>query len=255
MQLTFLGTGTSTGVPQLRCNCETCRSTDPRDRRLRCSALVQTNGKNILIDCGPDFREQMLRYHHGNLDALIITHHHYDHVGGTDDLRPYCHGKTAFPVYGQEAVLADLKRRMPYCFEEHPYPGVPRYDIHRIEPFHSFTACNVEILPVAVKHFILDIVGFRIGNLAYITDANHLPQETINAITGIDTLVINALRHKPHPSHFSLAESLDIIKQVQPRVAYLTHFSHDIGLTANLIPMLPANVHPAIDGATIYIPD
>lgn len=255
VKLTFLGTGTSTGVPQSRCNCATCRSRDPRDRRMRTSALVEVNGSNILIDCGPDFRQQMLNYHDGDLDALLVTHHHYDHLGGVDDLRPYCLGKPSFPIYCQQQVADDLHRRFPYCFEEHPYPGVPKLDIHIIKPLVPFTACGVEILPLPVNHYILDIVGFRIGPLAYITDAKVVPDETIEALKGVDTLVINALRFKEHPSHINLAQALEIIDKVKPRVSYLTHLSHDMGPTAELIPHLPANVHPACDGEIIVIPE
>jgi len=255
MKITFLGTGTSTGVPQLRCNCPVCHSKDPRDRRLRCSALVETGGKHILIDCGPDFREQMLRYHSGDIDTLIVTHHHYDHVGGTDDLRPYCRGKKAFPVYCPEEVAEDFLRRMPYSFNEHPYPGVPKYDLHVVEPLQRFTAAGTDILPLPVMHYQLRILGYRIGNLAYITDAKTVPAETIEAVKGIDTLVINALRHEEHISHMSLAQCLEAIEAIRPRVAYLTHISHDMGFTSDLVRILPLNVHPAQDGMTVEIPD
>lgn len=254
MHLTFLGTGTSTGVPQLRCDCDVCHSTDPADHRMRTSALLEIGEKNFLIDCGPDFRQQMLLYNrHGNLDALLITHHHYDHVGGTDDLRPYCKGKDAFPVYCQAAVARDLHRRMPYCFEENPYPGVPRYDINIIEPLKPFYVDGIQVLSLPINHYKLDIVGFKIGNLAYITDAKHVPDSTIDAIRGVDTLVINALRHEEHISHLSLREALDVVSKINPNHTYLTHLSHGMGLAADLPSLLPKNVQAAHDGLRISI--
>lgn len=258
MELTFLGTGTSTGVPQLRCGCEVCRSTDPRDSRLRTSALVETGGERILIDCGPDFREQMLR--HGvrsvddRLDALLLTHQHYDHVGGIDDLRPYCYGmEPGFPIYCQGDVARDLRARLPYCFSEHPYPGVPRIDLHEIKAGIPFQAAGVEVLPVGVNHYLLDILGFRIGALGYVTDAKKIPDATVEALKGVDTLVINALRHTEHISHLSLEEALEMVRRIGPRVAYLTHISHQLGLHAEVEPALPEGVRLAYDGLKIKV--
>ena len=263
MKLTFLGTGTSTGVPQLRCGCPTCRSTDPRDRRLRASALIETpRGHRVLIDCGPDFHQQMLR--HGkrspedHLDALLVTHQHYDHVGGLDDLRPYCyneHGPIDFPVFCQPDVAHDLRERLPYSFSDHPYPGAPRYDLHEIHPMQPFEVCGLEVLPVPVNHYLLEIVGYRIGKLGYITDAKKVPHTTVEALRGIDTLIINALRQKPHMSHMTLEEALGVIAEIGPRVAYITHISHDMGLYTEVEPTLPPNVHLAVDDRTINIPD
>ena len=239
----------------MRCKCKVCRSTDPRDKRLRCSALVEIDGKNLLIDCGPDFREQMLRYHSGDLDALLVTHHHYDHVGGMDDLRPYIKGKVAFDVYCQRDVADDMKRRMPYCFQEPAYPGVPHYRIHEIHPLERTEVAGIEVEPLPVNHYLLEIVGFRIGNLGYITDAKRVPDVTVEHLRGVDTLVINALRHEPHPSHMTLEESLEIIRRVKPRMAYLTHLSHDMGLTSELEAILPEGVTAAQDGIVVEIPD
>lgn len=252
MQLRFLGTGTSTGVPSIGCNCATCRSTDPRDHRLRASALLSAGDNNILIDAGPDFRQQILAADSPELDALLITHTHYDHVGGIDDLRPYCY-PDGFDIYAQHADIDDLRHKVPYCFAEHPYPGAPVLHPHVIQPMKPFSINGLEILPLPIKHYMLNILGYKIGNLAYITDAKVIPNDTINAISGIDTLVINALRHKEHISHINLSQALDIISVVKPRIAYLTHISHDLGRYTDIAPTLPDNVKIAIDGTTIAI--
>ncbi len=263
MELTFLGTGTSTGVPQLRCGCPTCTSSDPRDRRSRASALLEVAGKRILIDCGPDFHRQMLRHgtrsREDRLDALLVTHQHYDHVGGIDDLRPYCHQADmeadGFPVYCQRDVARDLRERMPYSFKADPYPGVPRFDLREIEAGKPFRAAGVDVLPVRINHYMLDILGFRIGGLGYVTDAKRMPDETVEALRGVDTLVINALRRKPHLSHITLDEALELVGRIGPRVAYLTHISHDMGRYADVAPSLPGNVFLAVDDQKIEIPD
>lgn len=252
MQLRFLGTGTSTGVPSIGCQCATCRSTDPRDHRMRASALLSAGDNNILIDAGPDFRQQILAADSPELDALLITHTHYDHVGGIDDLRPYCY-PDGFDIYAQHADIDDLRHKVPYCFAEHPYPGAPVLHPHVIQPMKPFSINGLEILPMPIKHYMLDILGYKIGNLAYITDAKVIPNDTINAISGIDTLVINALRHKEHISHINLSQALEIIAVVKPRIAYLTHISHDLGRYTDIAPTLPDNVKIAIDGTTITI--
>lgn len=258
MQLTFLGTGTSTGVPQLRCGCEVCRSADPRDHRLRASALLEADGKRILIDCGPDFRQQLLvngsRSEEDRLDALLLTHQHYDHVGGIDDLRPYCYGfEDGFPVYCQKDVASDLRARLPYSFAENPYPGVPRFDLREIRPYEPFEAAGIEFLPLQVNHYKLEIVGFRTGGLGYITDAKKICRRTIEALQGIDTLVINALRITEHISHLSLSESLEVIELIKPRRAFLTHCSHQLGLHAKVERILPAGVSLAYDNLKLNI--
>lgn len=254
MKLTFLGTGTSTGVPQIGCDCEVCTSTDPREKRLRASALVEVNSDcNLLIDCGPDFREQMLRIGAPKLRAALLTHSHYDHVGGIDDLRPYCH-PDPFPLYCQADVARDLRKRVPYCFRKHLYPGVPTFDIHVIDPERDFKVDDITVTPLPVMHAKLPIVGFRIGNLAYITDCSLMPAETLDKIRRIDTLVINALRRKKHMSHMSLDEALNVIAAVGPRRAYLTHLSHDMGLIDDTTRLLPPNVHIATDRQSITIP-
>lgn len=253
MQLEFLGTGTSTGVPLIGCGCDVCRSSDPRDKRLRASAIVRTGDLNILIDCGPDFRTQMLRASDTQLDALIVTHSHYDHVGGIDDLRPYCAATGEFPVYCQDDVAADLRARVPYCFREHPYPGAPRFELIPIVAYRSFQVGDVTIEPLRVMHAKLPIIGFKIGKLGYITDAKTLPDATIDALRGIDTLVINALRLEEHFSHFNLEESLAMVAEIKPRRAFLTHMSHDMPRMATMEVRLPANVQFAYDRMIIEI--
>lgn len=251
MKLTFLGTGTSTGVPQIGCRCETCTSTDPHDKRMRTSALVTTNDNlNLLIDCGPDFYHQMLRLDSPKLDALLLTHSHYDHIGGVDDLRPYCAEKP-FPVYCQKDVADALHRLMPYSFAEKPYPGAPTFDVHIIEPLKPFAIGETEILPLPIMHYKLPILGFKIGDLTYITDCKTMPEE---AIMPVDTLVLNALRHEEHLSHLSLSQALDLIGKIKPRVTYLTHMSHQMGRQNQVSPTLPPNVHFAHDGLTLPLP-
>lgn len=256
MRLRFLGTGTSTGVPQIGCTCPTCISTDVHDKRLRSSALLNVNGINLLIDCGPDFRTQILNAGAPDIKAALLTHSHYDHVGGIDDLRPYCYASPDghFPLYCRPDVATDIRNRVPYCFREHPYPGVPVFTTHEIgsEPFDVE---GISVTPLPVWHYRLPIVGFKIGNLAYITDAKEIPDSTINLIRGIDTLVINALRHKEHLSHMNLEQALSVIDQIKPRAAYLTHFADKIGCHRDTDPMLPSPVHMAYDNLIIDIPD
>lgn len=256
--LTFLGTGTSTGVPQIGCDCDVCTSSDPRDRRLRTSALLRTESSNILIDCGPDFREQILRAGTPDINAVLLTHSHYDHVGGIDDLRPMCAMQPdgVMPVYCRADVDRDLRERIPYSFREHLYPGVPRFDMHDINEFSPFRIGCLEILPLAVRHYRLDILGYRIGkSLAYITDCKTIDPHSVESIRGVDTLVINALRHDEHFSHMNLAEAIDVINEVRPRHAYLIHMSHQIGRHSEVEPTLPKGVELAYDGLTIEIND
>ena len=196
LQIEFLGTGTSTGVPQLQCHCDVCRSSDPRDQRLRCSAIVRYQSKSILIDCGPDFRQQMLRASNNDLDALLITHIHYDHVGGIDDLRAYCIDRH-FPVYARQDVIDNLRERLPYCFAEHPYPGVPLLDFTAVNDTDPFMVQGINVLPIPVMHYRLPILGFSIGPMAYITDCKTIAAEQVDRLRDIPLLVINALRIEP----------------------------------------------------------
>lgn len=253
MKLKFLGTGTSTGIPVLGCQCRTCRSADPHDRRLRTSALLTTDeGRHIMIDCGPDMRQQLLQHHNGTIDGVIITHSHYDHVGGVDDLRTLSY-TSGIDLYCREDVAEDLRRVLPYCFNNSGYPNVAWLRLNNITGMKPFMAGGIEITPLPIWHGKLLISGFKTGNMAYITDATTVPEETIKAITGIDTLIINALRHTPNPTHQNLEQALEIIDKVSPRRAYLIHMSHQMGLHAEESRRLPAGVEFAYDGLEIEL--
>lgn len=251
MEVEILGSGTSTGVPCLGCSCEVCRSEDERDRRLRTSAIVRTDGASLLIDCGPDFRTQMLRATRQELDALLLTHSHYDHVGGIDDLRAYCR-RGAFPVYAQPNVIADLKARMPYCFVEHPYPGVPQLEVHELDD-REFEVAGVKVLPLPVLHYRLPVFGYRIGPMAYVTDVNHIPDSTLERMHGLEVLIIDALRQTRHLSHFSLPETLSVVRKLQPRRTCLIHMSDGMGLHADVSEKLPPGVELCYDGMLIKV--
>ena len=253
MKLTFLGTGTSTGVPELGCKCEVCTSNDPRDTRLRCSALLENDDTAILIDCGPDFRAQMLRADVARLDALVITHKHYDHTAGIDDLRPFASQKT-FPIYANEDTAQQIRSMFPYCFGEVKYPGVPNIEIHSIEDMQPFTIGSVEVEPIRVFHAALPIVGYRFGKLAYITDMSSIELSELDKLKGVEVLVINALRYsKPHRSHQTVLEALRVVDYLSPCETYFTHMMHHIGLHSKIEKCLPKGVFLAYDGLEVEI--
>ena len=258
MKITILGSGTSTGVPQVGCTCKVCTSKDPRDKRLRCSGMVEVDGVRILIDCGPDFREQMIRLDdYRPIDGVLITHEHYDHVGGLDDLRPFCRFKDV-PIYAEGYTADRLMQRIPYCFAEHPYPGVPRIPLCRIEegvPFRIYgeDEKSVEVQPFRVMHGKLPIMGYRIGKMAWITDMTVMPDSSYEYLKDLDCLVMNALRIEPHWTHQSLSEALEQTKRIASKETYFIHASHQLGLHAEVEEMLPPHVHQSYDGLEIVI--
>lgn len=247
-KLTFLGTGTSTGIPEIGCNCRTCTSLDPRDQRYRSSALIQYGGEDIMIDCGPDVRSQLLSVKCHNLDRILLTHEHYDHTGGIDDMRPLFRDKPEVPIYAEPNVILAVQRRLPYAFVDHRYPGVPHIVMHEVSvgtPLILKDGSRVE--PIRVMHGKLPIVGYLFDKLAYITDCKTLPAETMEKLKGIPTLVINALRLYEHPAHITLQEALKFIEEIKPERAYLTHFAHTFGTHEDIEKMCPDGVFPAYD--------
>ena len=255
MRLTFLGTGTSQGVPVIACGCAVCQSQDKRDRHLRTSALVETDeGKNILIDIGPDFREQMLREKVSHLDSILITHAHRDHVGGLDDIRSFNYVQHCkMEIFCNREARTAIERDYHYIFAYHEFPGLPEANLHEVNGDEPFEAAGVEVMPVKAMHKDLPILGYRIGKLGYITDANHIEPRELDKLRGVDVLVINALRKTKHFSHFCLEEALEVIKEVKPNRAYITHVSHEMGLYAEVNGELPEGVQIACDGEKVTI--
>lgn len=253
MKLRILGSGTSTGVPEVGCTCPVCTSSDPCDRRLRTSALVYADdGSVILIDCGPDFREQMLRMtSFEKIDGVLITHEHYDHVGGLDDLRPFCRFGE-IPIYSDAYTAEHLRARMPYCFVGQKYPGVPRIYLKEVCAGTPFAINQTEILPLCVMHGRLPILAYRIGGrLGYVTDMLTVPDASLQALTGVDVLVMNALRIKSHPTHQNLEGALQVAEKIGAKETYFIHMSHHMGIHAEIGRFLPSSMHFAYDGLEI----
>ena len=246
MKITFLGTGTSTGIPQIGCRCETCISSDIKDKRLRASLLIESNGTNLMIDCGPDLRAQLMPLQLSHIDGILISHEHYDHVGGLDDIRPM--GKVV--VYGENHVLHTIRRNMPYCFNDNKYPGVPRIHLQEINQ-DEFYIDDVKIQPIRVMHAKLPILGYRIGNMAYLTDVKTIPEASFSILEGLDILIISSLRHQEHFSHANLKESLAYAERINAKKTYFSHMSHDMGKHAEVSSILPENVYLAYDGLSL----
>ena len=250
-RLTFLGTGTSQGVPMIGCGCEVCKSQDPRDKRLRASVLVEHEGLRVLVDAGPDFRYQMLRSGVSSLDAILLTHNHKDHTGGLDDIRAFnYHEKRATQIYCEKYVEESLRKEYSYAFEEIKYPGAPEWDVHIIDE-NPFTIKGVEITPIRGRHFKLPVLGYRFGNIAYCTDMNHIPEEEYSKLQGLDHFIINCVRRGRHISHYSLEQAMEVAEKVGAKHSWLTHLSHQLPCHEELTKELPEGILPAFDGLVI----
>jgi len=251
LRITFLGTGTSQGVPVIGCSCEVCRSLDYRDKRLRTSILVEIENQSIIIDTGPDFRQQMLRENVKRIDAVIFTHAHRDHTAGLDDVRAYNFMQQMdMPVYGTEAVLDQLKIEYAYAFAKEYYPGIPRLTLNLIDG-KDFIVNGIQVIPLPVMHLKLPVLGFRFKNFSYITDANFIPEETIEKLKGTEVLVLNALQRDPHISHFNLEEATKMVDRIKPAQTFFTHISHKLGTHADVSDELPENIQLAYDSLQI----
>lgn len=253
MQITFLGTGTSQGVPLIACSCDVCLSNDPKDKRLRTSILIEEKGKVIVIDTGPDFRAQMLREQVKQLDAVVFTHEHKDHTAGFDDIRAFNFiSKRKIDVYASASVQEAIKREYAYIFSDFKYPGIPEINLFLLR--NELTVIHgIELLPVEVLHYKLPVFGFRTGDFTYITDANYISDVEKEKIKGSKIIVLNALRREPHISHFTFEEALNLIEELKPEKAYLIHISHQLGLHAEVTKELPNGVELAYDGLKINI--
>ncbi len=248
MEIIFLGTGTSTGIPQIACNCKVCGSTNKKDKRLRASVVVKIGLKSILIDCGPDLRQQLMTNNISKLSAILLTHEHYDHIGGLDDVRPL----GVAQIYAEKKVLNVIQRNMPYCFGENRYPGVPTFNLHEINE-KPFNIEGIKIQPIRILHANLPILGYRIEKFAYLTDVKTIDKKSIEQLQNLDVLVINALRIKEHISHITLNEAINLSKIINAKQTYFIHMSHDMGLHEEVNLLLPKNIQLAYDGQILSI--
>ena len=256
VQVTLLGTGTSTGIPVIGCSCRVCLSEDPRDKRLRCSCLVESEGLTILIDAGPDFRTQAIREHITRIDAVLITHHHFDHIAGLDDLRPFFfQNKSSIPCYAHPETAENLKERFSYIFQDKSYPGVANLDLFEIDgpfsiPGRYEQTASVRVTPIPAFHGSMPVLGFRVGNFAYLTDTNRIPEPSLQLLENLEVLIIDALRHKPHRSHFSISEAISISNRINPNHTYFTHMTHGL-MHAEEDEQLPESISFAYDGLKV----
>ncbi len=253
MKITFLGTGTSQGVPVIGCQCEVCTSGDPKDNRLRSSVHIESDSTSVVIDSGPDFRQQMLRSRIFELDGLVFTHEHKDHIAGMDDIRAYNYTlKRKVDVYATTRVQKALHREFPYVFEDLRYPGVPEINMHTISN-EPFVIGDITMIPVKVMHYKLPVFGYRVGDFTYITDANYISESEKKKIRGSKVLVINALRKEPHVSHYTLDQAVSLIDELDVERGYLTHISHQLGLHEKINSELPGHISCAYDGLELEL--
>lgn len=253
MKLTFLGTGTSQGVPVVACQCPVCLSDNPKDQRLRASVMIETENQCLVVDAGPDFRQQMLIHRVRHLNGILLTHEHTDHIFGLDDIRAFNWAqKQPTDIYAEERVQIAIRRVFDYVFAHHQYPGIPQMKLHLLEN-KQFRIGDLEILPIRGLHYKLPVFGFRFRKLAYVTDVNWLDKSEIDKLRGLDILVLNALRKEEHISHYNLQQALELIEEVKPQKAYLTHLSHQMGFFEEVQKELPANVFLAYDGLQLEV--
>lgn len=259
MRVTMLGTGTSTGVPVIGCHCRVCSSDDPRDARTRTACWVQADGVSLIIDTGPDFRKQALREGITEVDAVLYTHHHFDHIVGIDDLRPFLFKNSLpIPCFAREDTAMVMRSMFGYIFADGSYPGVPDLQLHEVdEPFEVASRyrarCTVVVEPIEAFHGPMPLFGYRIGNFAYMTDTSHIPDESLRKLEGVDTLILDALRHEAHPTHFTIAEATEVAQRIGARQTFFTHMTHSL-LHAEESDRLPEGVDLAFDGLTLEIP-
>ena len=253
LKITFLGTGTSTGIPMVACTCEVCTSSDPHDNRLRSSIMVRSAATTIIVDATPDFRYQMLREKVHHIDAVLLTHSHKDHIGGVDDTRPFqFFSYKPTEIYGNKMTLEGVKGEIPYAFKETKYPGIPKVNLHELY-LDPFTIGDIPVIPILVWHHKMPVYGFRFGGFTYITDANRIDDLEKKKIMGSEIIVLNALRNEPHLSHFTLSEAVNLVKELDIPAAYFTHISHQLGLHKTVNALLPKGISLAYDRLTIEI--
>lgn len=254
MKITFLGTGTSQGVPVIACECEVCMSNDVKDQRFRSSVFIEINDKSFVIDTGPDFRSQMLANNIKKLDAVLFTHEHKDHIAGLDDIRPFnFKQQVSIPIFCSDQVEKAIRREYHYVFAENKYPGIPELEIINIKSNNFMLFDSIKVTPIEVKHYLMRVLGFRIANFTYITDAKTIDNKEVDKIRGTEILVINALRLESHLAHFNLEEALKFIDEIKPKAAYLTHISHLFGKHEKIEKLLPKGVFAAYDGLQVQI--